>query len=96
MANIGNLFRAVQPQPPVDINPLPQFGIVGDNAMANKGAGIVLRSLLEQLQSLPSGAPPGFRPQADKDILMFGPNTVVTPGQFNSQKLLQKLLGLQI
>ncbi len=64
MANIADLFRSlVLPREPVSENIDPQMG--------DKGAGIVLRSMLEQLQSLPSAAPQGIRPNPELDTFLF-------------------------
>ncbi len=76
MANIADLFRAVSPQhpsiePELFGNRLGRLNEDIDQEGATRGAEIVLRSLLEQFQSLPSAAPEGARPRPDLDTFLF-------------------------
>ena len=98
MANISDLFRQVLPRPPVDVNPLPEFKDFPNSEFSDKGAGIVMRSLLQQLQSLPSSAPEGVKPRSNLDIFSFDqdPRSEITPQQQGQRELFQYLNGLQI
>ena len=86
MANIADLFRAVLPQ---QLSGSEMFANRGqrsnleiDPQGATRGVDIVLRSLLEQLQSLPSAAPEGSRPDAALDTFLFN---LDPRGEFNEQ-----------
>ncbi len=100
MANIADLFRAVSPQQPgteseLFGNRMGQLSEGIDPQAAAKGAGIVLRSLLEQLQSLPSSAPEGVRPRPDLDVFNFNPDLrgEITPGEARNRALGTKFFG---
>ena len=86
MANIADLFRAVLPQQSggseMFANRGQRSNLDIDPQGAARGAEIVLRSLLEQLQSLPSSAPEGVRPDATLDTFLFN---LDPRGEFNPQ-----------
>jgi len=86
MANIADLFRAILPQQPggseMFTNRGARSSLDADPQGAARGADIVLRSLLEQLQSLPSAAPEGVRPDAALDTFLFN---LDPRGEFNQQ-----------
>ena len=100
MANIADLFRAVSPQQPSTEselfgNRIGQLSEGIDPQGATRGAAIVLRSLLEQLQSLPSSAPEGVQPRPDLDAFLFNsdPRGEFGPATQRNRALSSKFFG---